>query len=176
MWNLPWLLPTFPSDDTYVPPRYVVLNWIWTYNSRRKNGGNSRVQDTRVPLCLRFSGAIDWWELFLDYAILQYSMHEHLSEGTIKMLSRRYHTTLLWWCRLAQIRNPEIAGEYCPVSHPAIYSRNESYRANLEGNPKTRLPKRSIRNPGKGGWPAVWYDLLTISPDRFQYYWERLNY
>ena len=22
-----------PSDDTYVPPRYVVLNWIWTYNS-----------------------------------------------------------------------------------------------------------------------------------------------
>ena len=23
-----------PSDDTYVPPRYVVLNWIWTYNTK----------------------------------------------------------------------------------------------------------------------------------------------
>ena len=48
------------------------------------------------------------------------------------------------WHKSAALKLPE---NIVLFSHTAIYSRNESYRANLEGSPKTRLPKRSIRNP-----------------------------
>lgn len=128
-----------------------------------------------VSLCLWSGRTANRWRLLSCYAILQYQLYECVFGCIVKDISQRNNSALLWWCCLAQIGWIGHTGQYRPISHTALHSRDESDWTNWERDSKVRISQWSVFITGKSRGSLVRYHLYIYQRYYLKHYRSRMD-